>query len=81
MLVLPKHSVLRPEGGVLVDGRQMADLLQCRHCQHTWIVRPGSGTRRGWCLRCGGPLCGKPACMTGCTPIDQQVEDAYRLIA
>jgi len=81
VLVLPSHSVLKPEAGLLADGRQIADCLQCRHCQHTWVVKPGSGRRRGWCQRCSGPLCGKPVCMQNCTPIDAQLELASRTVA
>lgn len=67
MILLPKHTVLRPDGALLEDGRQVADLLQCVHCQFVWRVRPGSGRRRGFCTRCQGVTCGKPACME-CVP-------------
>lgn len=37
---------------------------QCVHCQFLWTYRPGSGTRRGYCLRCDGFLCARPECAT-----------------
>lgn len=36
---------------------------QCVHCQDTWVYRPGSGARRGFCMKCMGILCGKPECL------------------
>jgi hypothetical protein len=45
------------------DGQKIqGETRQCCHCQATWEYRPGSGTRRGWCLKCNGFLCGQPAC-------------------
>lgn len=46
---------------------------QCVHCQSMWEYRPGSGTIRGFCLRCNGFLCAQQSCMR------QQTEwiDAY----
>src|SRR5262249_2008331 len=35
---------------------------QCVHCQFMWEYRPGSGIRRGFCLRCNGWLCGREVC-------------------
>ncbi len=47
---------------------------QCIHCQHTWIYKPGSGIRRGFCENCHGFTCGHPACDT-CYHKEKQVED------
>lgn len=57
-------------GGVVDEG----ETLMCAHCQKHWRVRPGSGVKRGWCFRCGGPTCGKKACDTGCTPWELALE-------
>ena len=50
----------------LISGKTIfeADLLQCAHCAHTWKHVPGSRIRRGICMKCDKPLCGKPACDT-----------------
>lgn len=73
MVLLPKLTIASPHGyyyetddaGHVTE----ADLLTCAHCQYTWKVAPGSVRRRGWCGHCNGPICGKPRCMTHCTPI------------
>lgn len=44
--------------GKAVEG----ETRQCVHCQKMWNYKPGSGTWRGWCLNCGGFLCGEPHC-------------------
>lgn len=55
------------------------DLLTCAHCQHTWAVVPGSGRERGWCRRCGGPTCHRPACARrGCVPFARWLEAVER---
>jgi len=74
-----KHTVAKPHGEVHItplDGgpSRVADTLQCQHCMKHWVVVPGSGRRRGWCLRCNGPLCGKPECMQNCVPFMAKVE-------
>jgi len=45
------------------------ECLKCVHCQHIWIVKRGSGRKRGWCLKCMGPTCGSQSCME-CVPLD-----------
>lgn len=62
MLILPRHTIRRPAGALLEDGRQVADLLQCCHCRYTWRLQPGSGRVRGFCYRCMRVTCGKPEC-------------------
>lgn len=44
--------------GVRIEGEQR----QCCHCQYTWEYKPGSGDRRGWCLKHEGFLCARPEC-------------------
>ncbi len=56
------------------DGRiTEGETLQCVHCNAHWIVRPGSGIKRGWCLRCMGPHCGQAACWS-CEPFEKKLE-------
>lgn len=52
---------------------QIADTLQCVHCGAHWIVQPGSGIQRGWCLNCRGPECGAQDCYT-CVPFERWLE-------
>jgi hypothetical protein len=46
--------------GHKIEGEQR----QCVHCQFLWDYRPGSGDERGWCLNCGGYLCGRMQCLS-----------------
>jgi len=76
---MPDNSVLRPHGLVIVtdlDGNEtVRDTLQCVHCQAHWVVVKGSGRRRGWCMKCGGPTCGAHACeVGGCVPKEAALE-------
>ena len=61
-------------GAVVVDGRHIADTSQCVHCGGHFKVIPGSGTKRGWCPKCKGVLCGGMTCMTRCVPFEQMLE-------
>ena len=55
--------------GELVNGQTVS----CVHCQHTWIVRKGSGRLRGFCQNCMGYVCG-PAC-AACVHFERRVEN------
>jgi hypothetical protein len=74
--VLPKYP-LHEKGNFVIchaDGTVKEGVtLQCVHCGMHWIVQPGSGRNRGWCLKCGGPTCGKPDCHI-CEPIVKKLE-------
>jgi hypothetical protein len=76
------HTTRRPHGALLathLDGTlEERDILVCCHCQYTWAVIPGSRRRRGWCLKCDGPLCGKKTCMTTCEPFERWLEEVER---
>lgn len=62
-------SISKPSGGIVVDGRQVADTQCCCHCGAHWVPVKGSGTRRGFCMRCMHATCGQPDC-DPCVPID-----------
>jgi hypothetical protein len=47
---------------------------QCCHCGGHFPIRPGSGTVRGFCFKCAGPVCG-PACAGKCVPAELQLEN------
>jgi hypothetical protein len=49
-------------------GSRIAEIqtIRCRHCRRDFRVSKGSGARRGYCRRCGGPHCGAPGCFTHC---------------
>jgi hypothetical protein len=50
------------------------ETVSCRHCGRVWLWRPGSGIKRGWCMRCNGFTCGNDACDT-CLPMMQMIEN------
>lgn len=73
-----KHGVLRSHGTILIADPDrphevQRDTLQCCHCQRVWVVHPGSGRRRGFCLKCNGPTCGAESCGE-CVPIGKRIE-------
>lgn len=61
--------------GPLLPGQEpRGDTMMCVHCQKHWIIEPGSGMKRGFCLRCNGVTCGKQACETVCIPFEKALE-------
>jgi len=61
-------TIVRPDGPTV-----QRDTCQCQHCMRHWVVEPGSGKQRGWCVKCNGPLCGAPKCMKECVPFIAKV--------
>lgn len=51
---------------------------QCIHCGLMWIVQPGSGRKRGYCMNCRGMLCGDQVCMTHCRHVEGMLEDSEK---
>lgn len=49
------------------------DTVQCVHCGMHYIVQPGSGKQRGFCLKCMGATCGQAQCHT-CVTIAQRLD-------
>ena len=68
------NSSMREAGAILVDGVQVASTLQCCHCGGHFEVVKGSGTRRGFCLKCGKVTCGAAEC-DPCYPIEKRFDD------
>lgn len=62
-------------GAVVIDGKHVADTIQCVHCGKHWIPKPGSGKVRGWCVSCNGASCGDTRCMD-CVPFEAKLEIA-----
>jgi len=54
----PAAYFVTGDGTVKVEGEQH----QCVHCQFLWNYKPGSGIRRGYCMKCDGWLCGRSEC-------------------
>lgn len=66
-------------GTVIITGEFGApverDTKQCCHCGKHWIVKPGSGTIRGFCPQCNDHVCGDPMCTSACYPYEKRLED------
>jgi hypothetical protein len=67
-----KHE-RKPHGIIFKDGKEVATTLQCCHCMMHFVSRKGSGTRRGFCLRCMQVTCGAPKCVE-CRPFMAELE-------
>ncbi|GAC1502136.1 MAG: hypothetical protein NVS1B6_08640 [Steroidobacteraceae bacterium] len=57
-----------PDGGVVE-----MDCLKCAHCGVFWHVVAGSGTRRGFCLKCAAVTCGASQCIP-CIPEEARID-------
>ena len=77
-----KRSVRRASGYFVATGpagtEDEGETLMCVHCQKHWRVEPGSGRKRGFCLRCAGPTCGAEPCEAKCVPFEKVIEDQER---
>lgn len=76
-MLIPKHIALKAKGHATWSSpnkkMEEKDTMQCKHCGGHWIVEPGSGNQRGWCLTCNGPTCGKFQCLP-CVPFMKAIE-------
>ena len=63
----------RRHGSIVVDGKEVASTLQCRHCNAHFVNRRNRGD---WiCLKCGGVVCGRRSCVIECTPFSKRLDD------
>jgi hypothetical protein len=63
------QSVRNPSGAIILDGKTVADTVQCVHCGGHFVPVKGSGIKRGWCNHCGGATCGEGCAR--CLPFEQ----------
>lgn len=71
--LLHLHGRPKESGGIVIDGRHVADTLRCVHCGYNWEIKVGSGIRRGWCPDCKGAVCGAQGCMASCSPVEARI--------
>ena len=71
------HDHTKPKGAIVVDGREVAETMQCVHCGGHYVRVPGSGTRRGFCTLCHGVTCGAAGC-DACVPFEKRLERIER---
>ena len=65
------QSVKNPHGGIMIDGKHVADTLRCCHCGENWIPVKGSKRQRGFCLKCNDVTC-SPGC--ACIPLEKRLD-------
>ena len=66
------------------DKDQGQHTITCCHCNHVFIIQPGSGKERGWCFMCGASTCGDRRCspaLNGCAPFEKKLEAYERRTA
>lgn len=64
-------------GGIIVDGKYVADTVQCVHCGAQWEALLDDTTERGWCLSCNGFTCGHLSCEE-CLPFQRRLDAIER---
>lgn len=73
-----QNSSLKPSGYVILTDelgmKTDAETVMCMHCQFHWVIVLGSGMKRGFCLNCNGPTCGKQLCETRCIHFEKAIE-------
>jgi len=72
------HSARKSDGYAVwskPDGKvEEKDTTQCVHCGGHWMVDPGSGIQRGYCIKCDGLLCGAKNCVEHCIPLEKMLD-------
>lgn len=63
------HDARNYSGTILIDGQEVAQTLQCCHCNCHFLNVKLPGKDRGWCMRCNAPVCPKKECDT-CRPFE-----------
>lgn len=81
MVLLSASTLNQGSKGILLYTDRESDKLHreyqtitCCHCNHTFVIVPGSGKTRGMCLMCYAPTCGAEWCMTRCEPFERRLE-------
>jgi hypothetical protein len=76
-LIPRSQSVSKPSGYIIIDGKVVAETIQCCHCGAHFVSVKGSGHIRGYCLKCGSMTCGAAAC-DPCRPKEYQLDLAEK---
>lgn len=71
------HDARHYSGTILLDGQEVAQTLQCCHCNCHFLNVKLPGKERGWCMNCNGPVCTNPAC-DACVPFNQWLDNVEK---
>lgn len=66
-------SARKPGGTMIIGTTEVADTIQCCHCNAHFIMERGSGKRRGWCMNCVAMHCGAQKCCE-CLPFEKRLD-------
>ena len=65
----------KKQGGAwIVDGRHVADTIQCVHCSGQF-VRMNGGRTYSYCMKCKGFVCDNPSCQGSCVPLEMRLQE------
>lgn len=69
-----QHSSLSPMGFLEAEGKVYGETHQCCHCGGHFMISPGSGKVRGFCVKCGSVTCGAHQC-DPCLPTEMWIDN------
>ena len=67
------EPIRKPSGHIIVEGQVVCDTIKCCHCGKHFIPIKGSGTVRGFCIKCNASTCGSSECME-CLPEEKRLD-------
>jgi hypothetical protein len=65
---------MKVNGHIIINGHDTAETAKCCHCAYVFEIKRGSGTDRGFCMKCFEPTCGKQEC-DPCYPFLKKLDD------
>lgn len=73
-MILIEHNHSKCNGDIIITGADgnivlEAPTMKCCHCEDMFVVIKGSKRKRGFCMKCMSPTCGKEQCDI-CTPLE-----------
>lgn len=71
---MPDLGLNKSRSVLLVDGKEVGNTLQCNHCNAHFFMFRGSGTVRGYCMKCNSVICNRKRCTTDCIPFEKRLE-------
>jgi hypothetical protein len=78
-----RASVLRPMSNIIIShedgGVEEIDCVHCCHCGVVMRITPGSGKKRGYCMKCMRVTCGQGKC-DACVPYEKQVYEPEKIL-
>lgn len=71
-MYLLQHTSRKAKGQIIITNlngdTEYKETMQCAHCGKHWVLKPGSGRKRGFCMLCNQVTCGQEQCEIRCVP-------------